>query len=160
MSYFKKAFDILKTSKNSLLIAIFTTVTLNSSIKSADGADLPTCAVIETYSPRERAMDLLREFMDLSKYPNKAWVVWIDEINAELKKVDGYVNLEVALEGLKNAETPANVGLTLKNYKSLLAPDIQSKIDDMTIMQLYNLMSKRLKAGNPSKQPQKPKGKK
>lgn len=103
---------------------------------------------VEIRSPKDRAMDLLRDFLDLAKHPQKKWHDWIDELNHELKELVEFTKFRETLTKLKGEKNPLKVGEALKEHKHLLADDLKSNIENMLInqkMKLFGILSTRIK---------------
>ena len=100
---------------------------------------------VEVRSPKDRAMDMLRDFLDLAKHPQKKWHDWIDEIHKELKDIAEYTKFCSMLTKLKGENNAVKVGIALKEHKGLLPDDIRISIENMNFSQLLSILKTRIK---------------
>ena len=100
---------------------------------------------VEVRSPKDRAMDMLRDFLDLAKHPQKKWHDWIDEIHKELKDIAEYTKFCSMLTKLKGENNAVKVGIALKEHKGLLPDDIRISIENMNLSQLLSILKTRIK---------------
>ena len=82
-------------------------------------------------SPKDRAMDLLKDFLDLAKHPNKKWHEWLDEVHKELKELSEFKQFCTTLVKLKAEKSAVKVGVAIKDYKHLLRDDVRLHIEEM-----------------------------
>lgn len=162
----------MKLSKKiNLTLLVMTALTLNKSIyaalseiiqKDSQGKLIipkikDPVSGLQIYDPSTgvgRAMNLLNEFFHPEKYPlsNKKWLDWIAEISKELEGLPAYKEFCQTLKGLEKQTNPLTVGKTLANYKDLLDHELKEDLERMLNtqkMKLYNIVSKRIKAGLP-----------
>ena len=104
-----------------------------------------TVVKVEVRSPKDRTMDMLRDFLDLAKHPQKKWHDWIDEIHKELKDIAEYTKFCSMLTKLKGENNAVKVGMALKEHKSLLPDDIRISIENMNLSQLLSILKTRIK---------------
>ena len=111
-------------------------------------AECMTSCEERTLSHEERAMDILRDFINPEAHTGRKWRDWIDAIVKQLHGIEKYNCFVQGLKKLKGEKNPRTAGLTLNKYLNLLDKDLQDKINSMYYNQplkLYSIVSKRMK---------------